>query len=400
MPYLRSILISFLLLMLLIHDGATQNPDVTNDSIQARKDLIDIGRQVLKLDKKQRKNENEKKVFFSLMPASGGSSENGVTLSSVNAAFYLGEPKNTNLSNIAFYPTTNFASYFRFIVTPNLWLSRNSWNILGRFEYAYRNQDTYGLGTNTSEDSLNIINYNTFRIYLSINREIFNNVFFGVGYSFDNLYNIEEGWDKSYPSEFAKYGIGTSGTAFSSGLSFNLYYDSRKNAINSLSGFYSSVSFRINSDVLGSNFEWQSIYFDTRKYISFSRIRHKTLAFRTLYWVTWGEVPYLNLPATGLDYSGWTGRGYFKGRYQGKQMLYSEAEYRFDITNNGLWGGVVFANAQSFTEPVTEKFEYIKSAVGIGGRLKFNKYSDSNMTCDIAFGKGSFNWYVSLNEAF
>ena len=129
-------------------------------------------------------------------------------------------------------------------------------------------------------------------------------------------------------------------------------------------------------------------------------MRHKTLALRSLYWATWGDVPYLNLPSIGYDYTGWTGRGYHRGRYRGKQMLYGEAEYRFDLTRSGLWGGVIFASAQSFTEPETEKFRYVKPAAGFGGRLKFNKYSDSNITCDVAFGKNSFNWYVSLNEAF
>ena len=82
------------------------------------------------------------------------------------------------------------------------------------------------------------------------------------------------------------------------------------------------------------------------------------------------------------------------------QLLYGEAEYRFDLTKSGLWGGVVFVNGQSFIEPEINKFKYIKPAGGFGLRLKFNKYSDSNITSDIAFGKGSVVWYVGLNEAF
>jgi hypothetical protein len=81
-------------------------------------------------------------------------------------------------------------------------------------------------------------------------------------------------------------------------------------------------------------------------------------------------------------------------------MLYAEAEYRFDLTHSGLWGGVVFVNGESFIEPDNHGFKYVKPAAGFGLRLKFNKFSDSNLTTDLAFGNGSFVWYVGLNEAF
>jgi outer membrane protein assembly factor BamA len=334
------------------------------------------------------------------MPVSGGSDNNGVTVSSINAAFYMGDPATTNLSNITFYPTTNFASYFQFRVFPNLWLRNNAWNIPGKLEYSYISQETFGLGANSSKDSLNVISYNLFRISMSFNREILNHFFMGLGYAFDVYYNIDEQWDKDYPSNFELYNTGTSGRAISTGPVFTILYDNRKNSVNPLKGLYSNFTFRINREFLGSDFNWSSVYFETRKYVNFSSVRHSTLALRGIYWSTWGEVPYLSLPSTGYDFTGTTGRGYYRGRYRGKQMLYGEVEYRFDITRSGLWGGVVFANGQTYPEPETGKFSYIKPAVGFGGRLKFNKFSDSNITCDIAFGKDSFNYYITLNEAF
>jgi hypothetical protein len=398
---LRSYLAVFLLVLTVVQIGQSQTAAlITNDSIKARKDLIDIA---LKLTKRSITNpgaHTDKKVFFSLLPVSGGSSEKGVAVSTINAAFYLGNPETTNLSNVSFYPSTNFSSYFQFKIFPNLWLSRNKWNVPGRLEFSRINQDTYGLGANTSDDSLNVIFFDLFSINLNINREILPDFFIGMGYSLDDYYNINEGWDKSYHSEFETYGLGTSGRSLSSGIVFNFLYDSRKNSINPLQGFYSNLKLRINSPVLGSDYNWKSIYFDTRKYISFSKIRHRTLALWGLYWATWGDVPYLNLPGNGLDYSGWTGRGYWRARYRGRQMIYAETEYRFDITKSGLLGGVLFVNAESFTEPDTKRFEYILPAAGFGCRLKFNKYSDSNITADVAFGKNSFNWYIGLNEAF
>jgi hypothetical protein len=397
---LRSLTLLILIFFLIpVVEAQTSNMLLT-DSLKARKDLIDIAVRLFRVDTTARRTPEDKKVFFSLMPVSGGSSENGVSVSSVNAAFYMGDPLTTNLSNIAFYPTTNFASYFQFRIFPNLWLENNKWNIPARLEISYISHDSYGLGANTSADSLNVINYNVLRLSMSLNKEIFKHFFIGPGYTFDDFYNIEEQWDKDYPSEFSLYSTGTSGTTISTGPAIILLYDNRKNSINPLKGLYSTLTLRINSKYLGSTYKWQSVYFETKKYISFSRIRHKTLAIRGIYWATWGDVPYFNLPSTGYDYMGTTGRGYHRGRYRGTSMLYAEAEYRFDITRSGLWGGVIFANGQSYPEPDTQKFTYIKPAAGFGGRLKFNKYSDSNITCDLAFGKDSFNWYVTLNEAF
>jgi hypothetical protein len=119
-----------------------------------------------------------------------------------------------------------------------------------------------------------------------------------------------------------------------------------------------------------------------------------------MYWGTFGDVPYLNLPGTSLEFLQRSGRGYTAARFRGKQMLYVESEYRFDITANGLFGGVVFANAQSYTDPITNAFDGIVPAVGFGGRIKFNKESNTNITLDLGFGKDSFSFGIGLGEYF
>jgi len=81
-------------------------------------------------------------------------------------------------------------------------------------------------------------------------------------------------------------------------------------------------------------------------------------------------------------------------------MLYAESEYRFDISANKLFGGVLFANAESFTEPTTNRFQTIAPAAGFGARIKFNSKSDTNLTLDFGFGKNSFGFYIGLGEFF
>ncbi len=146
----------------------------------------------------------------------------------------------------------------------------------------------------------------------------------------------------------------------------------------------------------------KSLLIDLRHYIPWPRNSENILAFWSYNWLTLGgDPPYLDLPSTGWDTYGNTGEGYIQGRFRSKNMLFVEAEYRFKVTSNGLFGGVVFANAQSFTEWPSNTFQTIAPAAGLGLRVKFNKYSRTNIAIDYGFGQnGSQGVFVNLGEVF
>jgi len=376
---------------------AQQHPDTVRTP---RKDIIDVLLKLTRWDKLYKKR-NSRKISFSLIPipsALVGGDE--FIVSSINAAFYLGDSSSTNLSNIYFIPYTNFYSRIGFIINPNIWTNGKLWNLTGDFRIIHNDLRTYGLGGNTSKENQDQINHQFIRIYLTGNHRVDGPFYAGVGYNLDDFYNVSEIWSGSNQSNFSKYGIGTGRKTVSSGITFDLLWDSRKNSINPENGVYSILLYRLNTRWLGSDYTWASIYFDNRKYFSFSDTRHEVLGFRLFYWGSYGDVPYLNLPGTTLDLSARSGRGYSVARYLGKQELYAETEYRFDIARNGLWGGVLFSDAQTYTEPVSHQFEYILPAIGAGVRLKFNKKSNTNISFDMAFGKNSFQLHLNLGELF
>ena len=370
------------------------------DTIVPQRDLIDVVSEIFKPGERQ-VTESDKKVSFSLIPIAGASAPSGkVAVSSINAAFYLGDPTVTNLSNIFFIPYTNFSNQFGLIFRPTLWSNRNEWNFTGELRFSSNDFNTWGLGSGSSPDIQSVLNVELFRFYGSANHRILGNFFAGMGYNLDYFFNLTEKDKQVEVTDLQTYGIGTSGSSLSSGLAFNLLRDSRKNSLNPTNGFYSNFSYKYSSPVLGSTYTWSSVIVDLRKYIPFRYDRHSTMAFWVMYWGTYGDVPYLNLPGTAQDLGGRTGRGYKYGRYRGKQMLYAEAEYRFDLSRNGFWGGVVFGNVQSFTGVEEQKFQNLRPAAGLGLRLKFNKKSDSNITLDFAWGHESFNWHLNLGEYF
>jgi len=82
-------------------------------------------------------------------------------------------------------------------------------------------------------------------------------------------------------------------------------------------------------------------------------------------------------------------------------MVYQEAEYRFHISSNGLFGGVVFANAQTFSAAQGTSLQKLQPGYGLGARIKLNKVSGTNVCIDYGFGtEGSRGLFINIAELF
>jgi hypothetical protein len=376
-----------------------QNRDTT-DVAQSDKDIVGLIKPLLHL---KNKNSIPEKgiVYFSVMPSTnstlGGSQ---VIVSSINAAFYLGAPKSTYISSVYFVPYTNLGQQYGFMSTQNLWTNHNVWNLPGEFKIQKLNPYSYGLGSHTTRADQFTLNYEYIRLYFTANYNIRKHLYAGMGFNLDRYYNVTTRPGLSASTPFDTYGIGTASSSTSMGVNFNLLFDNRRNSTNPDKGFYSTVIYRVNPGFLANADPWSSLYLDTRKYFRLPTEKRAILATWFFYWASFGTVPYLSLPGTGMEYHGRSGRGYALGRFRGRQMLYMESEYRFTLSDNGLFGGVMFANVQSYEDPTTHRFQGIIPGVGFGARIKFNKESNTNLDLDVGFGKGSFNVYINLGELF
>jgi hemolysin activation/secretion protein len=125
------------------------------------------------------------------------------------------------------------------------------------------------------------------------------------------------------------------------------------------------------------------------------------LGFWLYGWFTFGEAPYLNLPANGWDTYGRGARGYLQGRIRGVNQLYLETEYRRAITRDGLWGAVAFVNGTTTTDPASNTFSRADLGFGIGLRIKFNKHTNTNVTVDYGWGRDdSRGLFLGMSEVF
>jgi outer membrane translocation and assembly module TamA len=245
-----------------------------------------------------------------------------------------------------------------------------------------------------------MIDYSYLRLHQTVLRSVADKTYLGLGYDLDYYWNVhEEDLPAGKVTDFQKYGF--THTSVSSGISVNALFDDRLNTINPENGVYAAIAYRPHYRFMGSDANWASLQGDFRKYFKLPGRRRQVIALWNYDWLTFGGTPYLQLPSTGWDAFVNTGRGYIQGRYRSNNMLYLEAEYRVDITRNGLLGAVAFANAESFSEPYTNKFQVVAPGAGAGIRFKLNKYSGTNVAIDYAFGlNGSRGFFVNLGEVF
>ncbi len=380
-----------------------ENKTIKDTSLQ--RDLIDIAKELLHIRVKDATEVRGKKVYFSLLPFSsavpGGSGRALIT--STTAGAYLGPRKTTNISSATFTPYWNFNGRFGLPLRTSIWLPDNTWTIQGDTRFLYYPQYTWGLGSTHTNDESILVDYKYLRFYQSLLKRVTPYFYAGVGYHIDYRVNIKSDDSTINLKQYTGYPYGTGSNSFASGFSLNLLYDTRNNSINPLPGSYANIVYRNNPRFLGSNENWQSLYIDIRKYLSLNPSKpdqQNVLAFWSYLWtVLKTGAPYLDLPSLGWDPENRSGRGIDQNRYRGETLLYMESEYRRDLTRNGLFGFVVFANINTVSGSET-LFRSWHPAAGAGLRIKFNKGSNTNIGMDFGFSKGYQSLMFSLGEAF
>ena len=372
------------------------------DSISNQTDLIDVTRSALKIKAVDSTHQKETPVYFSVLPCLGYAIQNGVSAVLIsNISFYLGN-KNDNISAISVIG--EYTQYKQIMVPINIdiWTKGNKWNFTADWRYYDYNVFNYGLGGNTPLLAKEGVAYNYIRIYQYALHQISKDFLAGIGYNLDYHFNINRTEADSHPnSDLVKYGY--SNKSVSSGLSASLLYDNRRNSNNPTGGgTYANIIYRMNPSLLGSDNNWQSLFFDFRKYFSLSKKSKNILGF----WgmgniIIDGKPPYFDLPAIGWDTYTNASRQFRQGRYIGKHLLYFESEYRFQISKNGLFNGGIFANAQSVSNWPSNKLQKVIPGIGISLRTKLNKRSNINLICSYGIASdGSQGLFFNLGEVF
>ena len=343
-------------------------------------------------------------LSITLLPAIGYNPSYGGYFG-VSAAMggWIGSPKTTTLSagsaSITYSTTKQLSVQFK----SDFYTPDNKFALKGDWRYLDTSQPTYGLGPATVADEQSDMTFVLYRFYQNVYWHVpRSKMYTGLGFLFNRWDEIDE--PDAEPGEQTEYRIYSGGPvtrATASGVALSALMDSRDNPINARSGAYWNLSYRSYVKALGSDDEWQSVWSDFRIYPRVGKGGRNTLAIWSYAWFTFGQPPYLDLPASGWDTYGRGARGYLQGRVRGRNQLYAESEYRFALRRDGLLGGVVFANFMATTLPLASNFGQIDPALGLGLRIKFNKRTATNLAIDSAWDRfGVGHMFLGMQEAF
>jgi hypothetical protein len=371
------------------------------------------------------------KTYLSVLPVVGYAPANGFLIGGAISFARLFGPPPTNLSS----GMLNFqvTSKRQLIVNARskVYLPGNKWFLQGDWRLLLFTQPTYGLGINNSEfnkthfytnnmdqisdDSLaEPMNFKQVRFYEEGTRKLGNSHYYaGMGIMVDQHFAIiDERLDtvKESPDYYITNHYKYSDTnSFSptqygtNGIKITLLTDTRDNISNCYKGYYASISLLNNFKIGNNSKQSMQLLYDARYYLSLSK---KTPRHMLAFW-SWGnillngKVPYMALPSIGWDTYNRSGRGFIQGRFRGLNMIYNEAEYRFPISKNGLFGGVLYVNATTASNYTKKLFDKTAFGRGAGIRMQLDKRARTNLCVDIGLGADRATAiYFNLQEAF
>ena len=332
----------------------------------------------------------------------------------------LGKEKSTLMSVAATSASATTKGILYFYISHNVFTSGNKWNLQGSLIAAKTVTPDFGLGIGTAAGSTEldeilsnpgrtgyVLHAEFYNFRQKVYKQLFKGFFLGAGVSFDIRRNVI---DKNTSNELTPYNIYSDRYGFkrdsytSNGLLFNAQYTTRDNQNRAYKGIHADLGIRANQSWMGSSRNALQLTSDFRKYWSLSRRNPEhVIAFWNFgSYVLSGKLPYLELPGTGKDPSGRSGRGYTIAYFKGPRYFSSEVEYRFPITKNKFLSGVTFFNIQSASDDLgTKLFDKWQPGGGGGLRVLFNKATRTNLCIDYAFGRyGKRGLFLGLNEAF
>ena len=418
---------------------------VKKDSVDKKdceiKDIPDLlgelfsGKKEKKKEKDKRKDKiprADKNLSLMILPNISSNPVTGFLLGvAAIGAWHFGPRETTSISlaNATLAYTTN--NQVISLIKSSLYTKDNNFYFEGDWRYYKFSASTWGLGTNAPDsvafdkqtgwlgmdltigDGTFPMEYNYAIFHQTVNKQIVDNLYAGIGYQLDTYWKIKDTFLNldTIPQQvtphwgYSKVHNYDSSGYVASGLSVNVMFDSRDNQISPYKGYYARLIYRYNPTFLGSDQNSSELWGEFRTYVGLSK---KTPRHLIAFWffgnfTTTGSMPYFTLMASGEDQKARSGRGYIAGRYRGEALLYAEAEYRFPILPClQTLGGVVFLNATTANNKSTSVglFDYVRPALGVGLRVLFSKYTRLNINFDYAIGYKSQGFYFAGGEAF
>jgi outer membrane protein assembly factor BamA len=327
-----------------------------------------------------------------VLPVIARSIETGWSFGLASAAtFHLkthdSATRTSNVQALALYTTRQ---QFVTVINGSIYFPGERFIINEQLSYSSFPDKFWGLGKSAPFGNQESYKFKQYYVYLHPQRLIGRNLFLGVIYEFQRVFNVEYARGGLFDRQNI---VGRDGYHVS-GLGLSLTYDTRNNAFSPDHGSMLQFYFDHFAPLLGSDYQYTNYVLDFRR---FFRIHEgQVLALQAYGTFNAGEVPLRSLASLGGANSM---RGYYAGRYRDKNGAALQAEYRVPL----FWrlGAVGFGGMGNVGPRLEDiNFEGLKWSYGGGLRLALNKKEKLNLRLDYGLAGRSQGFYLQLGEAF
>ncbi|MCU0404270.1 MAG: outer membrane protein assembly factor [Chitinophagaceae bacterium] len=272
----------------------------------------------------------------------------------------------------------------------------NKWFLKGQVGFINYYDRFWGIGNETPESNLSEYLFNRTRVQLRALNRVSKYLYVGALWQSDWYTNVD--WF-NVKEEVNLDSVPGTGDNRLIGLGPAILYDSRDNPYAPFRGFYAEFQTTFFSEMLGSEFGFQRILADVRKFVPLGKKPGHLFAFQTVFNFSIGpEIPFREMGRLG---SPMIMRGYFNGRFKDRHMGEIQAEYRFPVWKGIVSGAAFFSTGRVAPTP-GELFEgKYHFSYGLGPRVTVNKKQRISLRLDIALNEfGKMEYYARFFEAF
>lgn len=274
---------------------------------------------------------------------------------------------------------------------PEITTSDDQWLLDGYLGYKRYPDKFWGLGADAPAAAEEEFEPLIWDLQLGAQRRVRGSFLAGPSYVFMDYRPRELEAD----GQLADGGVPGAEGGLSSGLGLVGTYDSRDRRFSAERGTWAQAQVRLFGTALGSDWTFQQVIIDLRRYLPLAPGR--VLALQAYTHTNGGAPPFNMLAMVGGSSRL---RGYWTGRYRDRKALVLQAEARFALT--GRLGGVAFAGAGSVGDEFRDwQLSEMKPSLGAGLRYLFDPDANLKLRLDFGFGEAGQNGvYVTVDEAF
>lgn len=108
-----------------------------------------------------------------------------------NIGFYNSTSPSARISSISSSITYSEYNQIIFPLYANIWSKNEKYNFISDIKYMSYPSNIFGLGGATDPNKGHTINFNKIKLHQTVLRKITNNLYGGVGFYYDNFFNIK-----------------------------------------------------------------------------------------------------------------------------------------------------------------------------------------------------------------